>query len=193
MEPAVEKFSLPTTLPKRLADLGVNIAVQQTSVVLQYSIHLCPRQMKRELRLVFPSLSGKENDLLIIPTFQKTKSSMISYDAETQIEKDEKLELFYRWGTDLVERLREKGFWADITDPMSGAALFSTSGPSLYPDVESAEILLRYRPFNLGSCFVMSHPNWGTHVYPATAFTLAPADVVARVLADMQAGPPPAR
>ncbi|KAJ1884625.1 hypothetical protein LPJ66_010522, partial [Kickxella alabastrina] len=86
-----------------------------------------------------------------------------------------------------------EGFWADITDPMSGAALFSTSGPSLYPDVESAEILLRYRPFNLGSCFVMSHPNWGTHVYPATAFTLAPADVVARVLADMQAGSPPAR
>ncbi|KAJ1892646.1 hypothetical protein LPJ66_006227, partial [Kickxella alabastrina] len=51
MEPAVEKFSLPTTLPKRLTDLGVNIAVQQTSVMLQYSIHLCPRQMKRELRL----------------------------------------------------------------------------------------------------------------------------------------------
>ncbi|KAJ2290414.1 hypothetical protein IWW55_006115, partial [Coemansia sp. RSA 2706] len=85
----------------------------------------------------------------------------------------------------LVARLRKRGHWADVTDPMSGMALFTSSGPSIYPDVEGAEILLRYAPFNLGSCFVLSHPQWGTHVYPATAFTLAPASTVAQVLDEM--------
>ncbi|KAI9477439.1 methylmalonic aciduria and homocystinuria type D protein [Coemansia mojavensis] len=149
---------------------------------MQYSVHACPRQMKREVGLVFPDVVGKESDLLIIPTFQKTTTSMISYEPETQEEKDVKLHQFYRWGSDFVSRIREQGYWADITDPMSGMALFTNSGPSLYPDVESAEILLRYTPFNLGMCFVLSHPQWGTHVYPATAFTLAPVAVVQQVL-----------
>ncbi|KAJ2775190.1 hypothetical protein IWQ56_000187 [Coemansia nantahalensis] len=138
--------------------------------------------MRREIGLVFPDVIGRERELLIVPTFQKTQSSMVSYQAETQAEKDAKLHLFYRWGAELVERLRKRGYWADITDPMSGMALFTACGPSLYPDVEGAEVLLRYTPFNLGSCFVLSHPRWGTHIYPATAFTLAPAAVVAETL-----------
>ncbi|KAJ2721367.1 hypothetical protein GGI07_004037 [Coemansia sp. Benny D115] len=187
VEPTIASFQLLPTLPKNLADLNVQIESRQPDISLQYSVHQCPQRMKREMRLVFPCIAGKESELIIIPTFQKTRSSMISYDAETQVEKDDKLQLFYRWGSEAVERLQKEGFWADITDPMSGLALFSTSGPSLYPDVESAEILLRYKPFNLGSCFVLSHPNWGTNIYPATLFTLAPFAVVTKVFDDMLA------
>ncbi|KAJ1734566.1 hypothetical protein LPJ72_002292 [Coemansia sp. Benny D160-2] len=139
------------------------------------------------MRLVFPEVREKENDLLIIPTFQRTRSSMVGYEIETQVEKDAKLHDYYRWGAELVSRLRRQGHWADITDPMSGMALFTASGPSLYPDVEGAEILLRYNQVNIGACFVLSHPQWGTNVYPGTAFTLAPIDVVKSILNDMQA------
>ncbi|KAJ2797911.1 hypothetical protein H4R20_005012, partial [Coemansia guatemalensis] len=186
VEPRLVTFPLLPQLPKSLDDLQVDIATDDSAVVLQYSVHICPRRMRREMGLVFPDVVGKESRLLIIPTFQQTQSSMISYEVETQAEKDAKLHLFYRWGAELVDRLRAQGHWADITDPMSGMALFTPSGPSLYPDVEGAEVLLRYTPFNLGSCFVMSHPQWGTHVYPATAFTLAPAQVVTRILYEMQ-------
>ncbi|KAJ2492034.1 hypothetical protein IWW37_001748 [Coemansia sp. RSA 2050] len=188
VRPGVATFPLPSKLPKILANLGVGIDTADSHVALQYSVHACPRRMKREIGLVFPEVSGKESDLLILPTFQRTESSMISYQAETQAEKDAKLHMFYRWGAELVCRLRENGYWADVTDPMSGLALFTSCGPSLYPDVDGAEILLRYAPFNLGSCFVLSHPQWGTHVYPATAFTLAPIDVVRQVLLSMQRG-----
>ncbi|KAJ2704728.1 hypothetical protein FB645_003009 [Coemansia sp. IMI 203386] len=186
LEPTIESFALPSRLPKNLVDLGVDIDSQSTQVTLQYSVHTCPRRMKREMRLVFPCVAGKESELVIIPTFQKTSSSMISYDAATQIEKDQRLQLFYRWGAELVSRLQKRGYWADITDPMSGMALFTSSGPSLYPDVEGAEILLRYKPFNLGSCFVLAHPIWGTNIYPATAFTLAPPEQVIEVLDQMR-------
>ncbi|PIA14422.1 hypothetical protein COEREDRAFT_46856 [Coemansia reversa NRRL 1564] len=185
-KPLVATFPLLPQLPKSLDDLQVDITTDNSAVILQYSVHVCPRSMRREMSLVFPDIVGKESRLLIIPTFQRTLSSMISYEVETQAEKDAKLHLFYRWGAELVDRLHAQGHWADITDPMSGMALFTSCGPSLYPDVEGAEALLRYTPFNLGSCFVMSHPQWGTHVYPATAFTLAPAEVVTRTLCEMQ-------
>ncbi|KAJ2889763.1 hypothetical protein GGI21_006443, partial [Coemansia aciculifera] len=177
IEPTVAKFPLSSRLPNLLAKLSVGIETTEPGVVLQYSVHTCPRRMKREIGLVFPDVVGKEGELLILPTFQRTESSMLSYQAETQAEKDAKLHMFYRWGAELVTRLRKEGYWADITDPMSGLALFTSCGPSLYPDVEGAEVLLRYAPFNLGNCFVLSHPHWGTHVYPATAFALAPMDV----------------
>ncbi|KAJ1810707.1 hypothetical protein LPJ56_004361 [Coemansia sp. RSA 2599] len=188
LEPTTECFALSSRLPKNLVDLGIEIDLQSPQITLQYSVHMCPRRMKREMRLVFPGIAGREGELVIIPTFQKTSSSMISYDAATQIEKDQKLQLFYRWGAELVSRLQQRGYWADITDPMSGMALFTTSGPSLYPDVEGAEILLRYKPLNLGTCFVLSHPSWGTSMYPATAFTLAPPELVMQVLDQMRKG-----
>ncbi|KAJ2741177.1 hypothetical protein GGI20_005366 [Coemansia sp. BCRC 34301] len=186
VEPIVAKFPLPGKLPRLLASLGAGIDATDPKVLLQYSVHACPRRMRRDIGLVFPDVVGKEGELLIIPTFQKTESSMLSYQAETQAEKDAKLHMFYRWGAELVSRLCRLGYWADVTDPMSGLALFTSSGPSLYPDVEGAEVLLRYTPFNLGNCFVLSHPHWGTHVYPATAFVLAPIEVVRNVLLDMQ-------
>ncbi|KAJ2363877.1 hypothetical protein IW150_006631 [Coemansia sp. RSA 2607] len=185
IEPTIGSFFLPAQLPTILTNLGIDIDTKHTEVALQYSVHRCPRRMRREMRLVFPCVANRESELVIIPTFQKTKSSMISYGADTQTEKDDKLQLFYRWGGELVSRLQQKGFWADVTDPMSGMSLFSTSGPSLYPDVEGAEILLKYKPFNLGSCFVLSHPHWGTSIYPASAFTLAPPEVVVQTLEEM--------
>ncbi|KAJ1936511.1 hypothetical protein EC988_008177 [Linderina pennispora] len=186
VEPTVATFTLGKRLPKLLSDLHVPVSTAAGSVTLQYSVHACPRRVKREIGLVFPDVVGRESDLLFIPTFQKTVSAMIAGGGDSQEEKDEKLHLFYRWGGELVGRLQAAGYWADITDPMSGMALFSHCGPSPYPDVEGAEILLHYRPFNIGCCFVLSHPHWGTHIYPATAFTLAPAEVVNRVLAEMK-------
>ncbi|KAI8319612.1 hypothetical protein GQ54DRAFT_265015 [Martensiomyces pterosporus] len=187
VEPTIARFPLRPALPRLLADLNVPLSTEPRDVTLQYSVHACPRRIKREIGLVFPDIVGRESELLFIPTFQKTKSSMLGFQGETAIEKDDKLHLFYRWGAELVERLRNEGYWADITDPMSGMALFTTCGPSPYPDVEGAEVLLRYTPFNVGNCFILTHPHWGTHIYPATAFTLAPIGVARRILAAMQA------
>ncbi|KAI9502896.1 hypothetical protein BX070DRAFT_154719 [Coemansia spiralis] len=186
VEPILARFKLSPELPKLLQDLHVYISTDESNAVLQYSVHACPLRMRREMRIVFPEIAGKEKELLIIPTFQKVASSMVSYHPETQDEKDDKLNVFYRWGAELVTRLRKQGYWADITDPMSGMALFTACGPSLYPDVEGAEALLRYRLINIGNCFLLSHPQWGTHVYPATAFTLAPADVLMDAINSMQ-------
>ncbi len=47
-------------------------------------------------------------------------------------------------------------------------------GASLYSEVQGMSLLLQYRTQSAGVCKVLLHPQWGTHVYPATLFTNAP-------------------
>ena len=48
----------------------------------------------------------------------------------------------------------------------------------VYPEVDALETLLRYRTDAAGGCKVLSHPTWGSAVYPATLFARAPLEVV---------------
>lgn len=58
-------------------------------------------------------------------------------------------------------------------------------GPSFYPDAHGAQRLLRYELLNTGCCSILSHPRWGTRVYPATVFAVAPSDVVEAFIREM--------
>ena len=65
------------------------------------------------------------------------------------------------------------GYWFDLTDPTSGLPVISRAGSALYPDVDGAAALLRYPTIQAGCCRVISHPHWGTSIYPFTFFTNA--------------------
>ena len=52
----------------------------------------------------------------------------------------------------------------------------------VYPEVDACETLLRYRAYNAGGCRVLSHPAWGTCVYPATLFVRAPVEAAVAAL-----------
>ncbi|KAG0039803.1 hypothetical protein BGZ82_006656 [Podila clonocystis] len=59
-------------------------------IKLEYSIHVSPKRMTRELLTVFP---GKDlTNLLIVPTFQKCGNQMVAWDAAIAKEKDDRLE-----------------------------------------------------------------------------------------------------
>ena len=58
-----------------------------------------------------------------------------------------------------------------------------TPGNAVYSEIDGMAMLLPYQRFNAGMCMVLSHPQWGTSIYPATIFTTAPPDAVAQVLA----------
>jgi hypothetical protein len=72
----------------------------------------------------------------------------------------------------------QRYWWADWIDPCSGSPALGRAGPSLYPEVESAACLLRYRTESVGCCGLIAHPKWGTRCYPATLFTDAPHTVL---------------
>lgn len=57
---------------------------------LEYSIHISPRRMTRDLATVFPNKDL--SNLLVVPTFQKCHYDMVSWDTEIAKEKDDRLE-----------------------------------------------------------------------------------------------------
>ncbi|KAF9173597.1 hypothetical protein BGX20_002734 [Mortierella sp. AD010] len=151
---------------------------------LEYSIHISPRRMTRDLATVFPNQDL--SNLLVVPTFQKCKHEMVAWDAEIAKEKDDRLEDFIRWSTALHKGLEELGHWSDMTDPASGYPSFSERGRDIYPDVEGCQLLLKYDFQNTGCCKVLLHPKWHSKIYPATFFTTAPLDVLQKVIAQVE-------
>jgi hypothetical protein len=60
----------------------------------------------------------------------------------------------------------------------SPPTIHTTPSQVVYPEVDAFETLLRYRAYSAGGCRIVSHPRWGTAVYPASLFARAPADRV---------------
>ena len=58
----------------------------------------------------------------------------------------------------------------------------------VYSEVDGMEVLLNYRSYNAGFCKILTHPKWGSAVYPATVFVHAPFVVVKEAL-DTYASP----
>ena len=55
-------------------------------------------------------------------------------------------------------------------------------GASYYPDVMGCQRLLGYDTTNCGCCSVLSHPRFGTKVYPATLFFQCPLALLTQLL-----------
>lgn len=63
---------------------------ESSFIKLEYSIHVSPKRMTRELITVFP---GRDlANLLVVPTFQRCGNQMVAWDAAIAKEKDDRLE-----------------------------------------------------------------------------------------------------
>ncbi|KAG0263519.1 hypothetical protein BG011_008691 [Mortierella polycephala] len=151
---------------------------------LEYSVHVSPKRMTRDLVTIFPGVDL--SNLLVVPTVQKCNNDMVAWDAAIAKEKDDRLDDFVRWSTELHHRLEKLGYWSDMTDPASGFPMFGERGRDVYPDVEGCELLLKYDYQNTGCCKVLLHPTWGSKIYPATFFTTAPLDVLTVVIEQVE-------
>ena len=118
---------------------------------------------------------------------------MVEYSVDIQKERDEYLHIFYRVNHKLNKYLEqcndenvddsnseqkaeivvkeETPLFMDGVDPMSGKSLFSKSGPSIYDEVDGGSRLLKWQIHQIQYCGILCHPNYGSHIYPATIFT----------------------
>lgn len=162
-------------------------------IPLQLSIHRCPKSMLKDVQLVFPQLSKSssppdaEQQLWIIPVFQKCLVDILGTGQAVEEEKARCLENFYLFGLSICRAVVQAGWWADITDPASGLPMLSSyssdEGPrGFYPDVHGCQRLLGYELTNCGCCAVLSHPKYGTRVYPSTIFAQCPLEVLKQLL-----------
>jgi hypothetical protein len=153
---------------------------------LEYSIHSCPLLLRDDLQKVFPTIPDAKT-AHVIPTMQRTRTSMTEFTQESENDKNELLNIFTDFAKEFANRITELGYWVDYTDPASGYPVLTQPGGRLYSDVDACEILLRYRIDTVGgTCRILSHPTWGTSVYPATIFTMAPLDIITNVINEIK-------
>ncbi|KAG9306894.1 hypothetical protein G9A89_002563 [Geosiphon pyriformis] len=153
-------------------------------LTIEYSIHAISSRFTRDLKGVFPKVNDLEK-CLVVPTFQKCVYDLVGTGPLIDKERDEKLEMFFEWGTAVCEILRKNGNWADITDPASGFPMFSPPGPSIYPDVQGAQEFLKYDVQNAGCCHILLHPQWGSKSYPGTLFTTASPESLKQAISEI--------
>ena len=147
-----------------------------SSLDLEYSVHSVPKAHKDDIRAVFPQL--KEEDLehlLVVPTCQRAREDLVKVGEKVEEEKDRLLRVFTDWSLALCKTLEEeKGYWSDYIDPCSGLSMVHRDSQSIYDEVAALSVLRGYKCSNAGCCKVVLHPQWGSFIYPATFFTLAP-------------------
>lgn len=166
---------------------------------IECSVHTLPKPLVREFHHVFgekylQDLDGMQEDdddsnrleLLAIPTNQQARQDLVAVGDEIEFEKDRLLNVFMEFGKEICERIRAMGYWADYIDPCSGLPMITRDCNKVYSEVDGMEILLNYRAYNAGFCKVLTHPKWGSAVYPATIFCYAPRDQVIQLIKEYQ-------
>ncbi|ORE09169.1 hypothetical protein BCV72DRAFT_303080 [Rhizopus microsporus var. microsporus] len=178
-----------TNSKERLTSKTSSCVIQPTILeyngsIFEYSAYKPPMRFLRDFDSIFPQLSSRQKaQLLVVPVIQKCEHDMVGLSKEVNDERDIKLELFISWGRRVVDRIKSVGMWADMMDPASGFPVFSHPGSSPYPDVQGTIMLdSRFDIQNVGCCHILLHPSWGSHIYPSTLFTTAPADVLEKIL-----------
>lgn len=153
-------------------------------IEMEYSLFQCPHKMLWEIHLVFPQLRNHEQNVIIIPTFQKTINDMVSLSNRSiDEEKDLLLENVYVFALSLAEGLKKinESYWLDFIDPASGLPVLSAY-QTVYPEVTFISRLLKYPVLQCDSCAVVSHPLWHTHCYISSIISTAPINVINQVI-----------
>ena len=149
---------------------------------LEYSVHACPKKHKSEAQAMFNLSDDDVGKLIIVPTCQKTTVNIIKTGEKVDEEKDACLERFVKFAEIATDVLREKDFWCDYIDPCSGLAMIHKESQRVYGEVDALVTLLNYEYTNVGCCKIVMHPKWGSSVYPASLFAIAPEEEVRSAL-----------
>ena len=86
-------------------------------------------------------------------------------------EREELLEQFYSAAKELCGRLKSDGYWSDFIDPSSGKPYYGQYTNTTMFETDEKYRLLGYRIEDLGCCKVISHREFGRHVFVGTIFT----------------------
>lgn len=118
-------------------------------------------------------LETPDGRVWVVTLSQESRPDLANWGDEAAFEKDLLLENFVALGNAvaaLVSDASSGSLCVDFTDPASGHPMRSSRGPATYPDVEGALTFLKYPTVISGPCKMLSHPQWGTSVYPTTLF-----------------------
>merc|ERR1719179_132115 len=137
---------------------------------------------------LFPSQKLSEGPLTVVTLAFKTTNDMSTWSEEMEDEREQLTEHMVITAKEICGRLKDEGFWADFIDPCSGTPHYSGHSSTTMMETDEKYRLLGYRIEDLGCCKVISHREFGRHVFVGTIFTDAhpSSGVVQDIFTDMR-------
>lgn len=117
----------------------------------------------------------------VVIVLQRSRVDLTENSPPVAQEKDRLREQFISFGFKGVLKLRDRGFKAELFDPKSGYPLLSSRGDKSHDDVAAVSTLLGF-PITVGNCSYITHPQWGTAVYPGILMASGTPDAIATAL-----------
>jgi hypothetical protein len=129
---------------------------------IEYSVHVAPRSMRRDLSSVLPGV--KIESVLIIPCSQRAAIDLMNIGSDVADEKDRLLESFVAWAEGARKKLLARSaalvaapsgiagadpcaqLWLDYVDPCSGLPTHTANVNTIYPEVDTFEVCWCCRP-----------------------------------------------
>ena len=156
---------------------------QELVAGFEVAVVACPRALQSDLEGIFPGVDLTR--VVTLMSAQRCANDITNVGPAIADEKDRLLESFVGWAAAVCDALAERdpACWSDYIDPCSGLAVRTEGAHVVYNEVDAFSSMLRYHLQSAGMCRVVSHPRWGTSVYPCSMFTTAPFAIVEEVLA----------
>lgn len=168
--------------PRPAPLLPVQLSQRRAYPGLEYCAFPATGSLLRDALAVFPASAAAAPALVLVPVLQRAAVPLEAFGDAQAAEKDLLQARFFAWAAEVRDALAAAGgFWADATDPATGAALFGDQA-ALYSDVPPIARLMRYPTHDAGGCTILLHPQWKSAIYPASLFTTAPTDILLEVL-----------
>lgn len=146
----------------------------------EWRIGIPSKAFRRELKEVFPNIDPSV-DLSVAVLLQDAKVDLLS-DSYFKV-KDKCLENFFNACNQLIELL--PGEFCDYIDPTSGYPMVSEPA-GIYSEIDACQRLIRLPLISVGGCYMLSHPVYGTRLYPASFITTASQEKLQAALDKVQ-------
>lgn len=146
---------------------------------VQIYIRRPSRYMSKNLLRVLPE--WKFPTAWVVIVLQRSRICLTENSPQVAEEKDWLREQFISFGCKGVLKLRDRGYTAELIDPKSGYPLLSSRGEKSHDDVAAVSALLGF-PITVSNCSYITHPQWGTAVYPGILMSSGTPHAIATAL-----------
>ncbi len=143
---------------------------------MQWSVHPPNAFFQSHLDQLLPGWLEPVRSILIV--LQQANRSLLRCTAATEAEKHRLRQQFILFGEQLVAQLKSQDYQAELFDPRTGLPLFSPPGTLRLDDIAVVRSTLGYPTLPKGGCLTISHPTWGSAVYPSILVSSATPEVL---------------
>lgn len=154
---------------------------------IDLTVHSCNNHLYNDIEPVFKNSLKKSKkymikNIKIVCTWQKSRVPINIISEEVSKEMNKLYENFINYIKVIKEKVEEKDFWLDASDPHTGKCLFGEKSNCIYNELQGLKYLLKYESEKMGCCGMVFHPTYQYHGYPITFFTDAPIDMLKKIL-----------